>query len=104
MDVGYDSPKREATLAERGLDMRDAAALWDGPHLTFEDDRKDYGEVRQVTLGFLEDRMVFVVWTQRDPVRWIISMRKANARECARYGLRLGGDDDASEGSGGGAP
>lgn len=103
MDVDYDPPKRDATLAERGLDMRDTAELWDGPHLTFEDDREDYGEIRQVTLGLLKDRMVFVVWTQRDPIRWIISMRKANARECARYGPRLEGDD-AGEEPGGGTP
>lgn len=94
MDVDSDPAKHAATLAERGLDMADTGPLWDGPHLTFEDDRHDYGEVRQVTLGFLNGRMVFVVWNQRGPVRWIISMRKANARERARYGPRIAGDDD----------
>lgn len=66
-----------------------------GPNYTFEDDRFDYPEIRFITVGLLRDRMVVVVWT-RDPDvvadegRRIISMRKANAREQARYSHRLG--------------
>ncbi|MGB7100188.1 MAG: BrnT family toxin [Xanthobacteraceae bacterium] len=50
------------------------------------DDRYDYGEIRVVTIGFLRDRMVVVVWTPRGAHRHIISMRKADEREKARYG------------------
>jgi uncharacterized DUF497 family protein len=34
--------------------------------------------------------MVVIVWTERDGGRRIISMRKANAREQAKYKDRLG--------------
>ena len=38
-----------------------------------------------ITVGLMADRMVVVVWTQRGDARHIISMRKANEREQARY-------------------
>jgi uncharacterized DUF497 family protein len=85
MRVLYDDVKRAATLAERGLDMADAGLLFLGPHVTFEDDRRDYGERREITVGFLAGRMVFLVWTERDGARRIISMRKANERERAEF-------------------
>lgn len=50
------------------------------------DDRRDYGEARLITVGFLHARMVVVVWTPRGTDRHVISMRKANEREKARYG------------------
>ena len=57
MDIEYPPAKRDATLAERGLDMARAAEIFDGDTLTVEDDRQDYGETRQITIGFLEGRI-----------------------------------------------
>lgn len=90
MEVEYDPGKRAATLRKRGLDMARAAEIFDGPHISGEDDRRDYGEVRWFTVGFLEDRMMAIVWTWRGDVVRIISMRKANERERKIYGNRLG--------------
>jgi uncharacterized protein len=90
MKIVFDREKRRATLDRRGLDMARSEEIFDGLHLTFEDDRRDDGEVRYVTIGYLGDRMVFVVWTMRDDLRRIISPRKANGRETKRYGLRPG--------------
>lgn len=42
----WHEPKRQSTLQSRGLDFADAAAVFAGPTLTFEDDRVDYGEQR----------------------------------------------------------
>jgi uncharacterized DUF497 family protein len=53
------------------------------------DDRFDYGEERIVTIGYLDERMMVVVWTQRGSARHVISMRKANDREKVRYGKFL---------------
>ena len=89
MTISYDPAKRDRTLAERGLDFADAAAVIDGAVWEFIDDRTDYGEVRVTTIGFLRERMVVVVWTQRDEDRHIISMRKANEREQRRYAKYL---------------
>lgn len=57
--------------------------------LTVAGDRKDYGEERFIKVGFLDGRMVFVAWTPRGADRRIISMRKANRREQAKYGKRI---------------
>lgn len=89
MDIEYRPAKRDTTLAERGLDMARAAEIFDGATLTVEDDRKDYGETRQITIGFLDARLVVMVWTQRGTARRIISLRKANEREQRAYAGRF---------------
>lgn len=91
MDIEFDILKRTLTLAERGLDMARAGEIFERPTLTFIDDREDYGELRHITIGFLDERMVVAVWTQRVNTRRIISLRKANDREQQAYGSRLEG-------------
>jgi uncharacterized DUF497 family protein len=88
MKITFDPVKRAITLAD-GLDFEDAAELFRGDTLDFPDDRRDYGEPRILTIGHLHGRMVIVIWTPRGNVRRIISMRKANAREKARFGKRF---------------
>ena len=89
MKIEFDPAKRNATLQIRGLDMARAPDVFAGATLTVEDNRKDYGEPRYITIGFLANRMVILAWTQRGKVRRIISMRKANDREQAVYGARF---------------
>ena len=89
MGITFDPAKRAATLAERGLDFDDASEVFQGDTLEFPDDRRDYGELRMLTVGHLRGRMVILVWTPRGNARHVISMRKANAREKARFGKRL---------------
>ncbi|MBP2560427.1 uncharacterized DUF497 family protein [Neorhizobium galegae] len=48
-------------------------------------------EKRAFTVGFLDERMVVLVWTPREDDQRIISMRKANDREQKAYGQRLAG-------------
>ena len=90
MRIGYDPAKRQKTLEERGLDFEDAPMVFAGRHFTREDDRKDYGEERLITVGFLQDRMVVMVWTPRQGnTRHILRMRKANEREQNYYAQHL---------------
>ncbi|MCA1654724.1 MAG: BrnT family toxin [Sphingomicrobium sp.] len=89
MKISYHPEKRAVTFAERGLDFEDAATLFHGPEYTVADDRRDYGEQRLLTYGLLENRMVMVVWTLRGDARHIISMRKCNDREKARFERKL---------------
>ncbi len=89
MRIEYDPTKRNTTLHDRGLDMADAGAIFDGPTITIEDDRREYGETRYISVGFLVGRMVFVAWTLRGDARRIISLRKANTREQEIYASRL---------------
>ncbi|WP_342780130.1 BrnT family toxin [Devosia ginsengisoli] len=67
------------------MDFAAAAEVFAGRTYDKQDDRFDYGELRMITVGHMAGRMVVVVWTQRGDIRHIISMRKANEREQARY-------------------
>lgn len=49
------------------------------------DVRNDYGESRKIGFGFIRGRLIAVVFTERARVIRIISARKANTREEARY-------------------
>ena len=89
MLIEFDPIKRQLTLEHRGLDMAHAGEIFDLMTLTIPDDRKDYGELRFITIGWLAGRMVVLVWTPRGARRRIISLRKANDRERALYGRRL---------------
>jgi uncharacterized DUF497 family protein len=89
MRVEFDEAKRRLTLDRRGLDMARAIELFAGATITAQDDRRDYGESRYLTVGYLDGRMVMVVWTPRGEHRRIISMRRTNERETATYAIRL---------------
>ena len=81
-EIEYDTDKRRNTLTARGLDFEDAPIVFSAPRrITWQDNRHDYGEIREITMGELAGRMVIIVHTQRGPVTRIISMRKANERE-----------------------
>nr|VFJ71702.1 MAG: hypothetical protein BECKFW1821C_GA0114237_102824 [Candidatus Kentron sp. FW] len=90
MKIEFDSAKRNRASKERGLDFARCAEVFAGHHFTAEDIRNIYGEKRYITVGKLDNRMLIVVWTPSGHGRRIISMRKANEREQARYIYRLG--------------
>jgi uncharacterized DUF497 family protein len=87
--ITFDTDKQRLTLAERGLDFSRAAEIFSGKHFTATDNRQDYRELRYITVGTLDGRMIVIVWTLRNKARRIISMRKTNEREQARYAKRL---------------
>jgi hypothetical protein len=89
MRIEFDAAKRDQTLRQRGLDMARADEIFAGATLTVADDRRDYGEDRFITIGFLDARMIVAVWTGRRGARRIISLRKANDREQALYRPRF---------------
>ena len=77
----FDPAKRDLTLRYRALDFGRAGEVFDGLTATVVDDRYDYGEMRFITAGELDSRLVVIVWTQRDEARHIISMRHCHAKE-----------------------
>ena len=87
MKIIFDEAKRTRTLLERGLDFTQAAQVFSGPTVTFEDTRREYGEIRWISMGLLGQRAVVLVWTPRGDARRIISMRYAHDREAERFGL-----------------
>ena len=53
--------------------------------VTWSDQRHEYGEHREIALGYIGDRLFHVVFVYRGEKRRIISLRKANQREVKRY-------------------
>jgi uncharacterized DUF497 family protein len=81
MRFAWHERKRQTTLRQRRLDFAQAEQVFTGPTFTFEDNRKDYGEQRWVTLGLLEAIVVVIVHTESDDEIHVISMRKADKDE-----------------------
>ena len=89
MDFEWFEDKRLVTLAERGLDFRDARHLFDGrPLYSYPSPRKD--EARTVSVGCIENRFIAVVWVERENRRRIISMRRARDGEEKHYHALFG--------------
>ena len=82
--------KAQRRLENPGRFIGRAAEVFAGVHFTGQDTRLDYEEDRFITVGWLDARLVVLVWTPRGEVRRIISMRKANDREKALFTRHLG--------------
>lgn len=85
MRFEFDPAKSAKNEQERGLPFAAASRLFDGLRIEWQDDRKDYGEIRVNTLGEIEGRIFFASFTRRQDAVRIISFRKANAREAKRF-------------------
>ncbi|AOF97137.1 MULTISPECIES: BrnT family toxin [unclassified Sphingobium] len=89
MRIEYDPSKRQKTLDARGLDFESIVMMFDRFHLIRTDERKDYGEVRYIMLGLLDERPVICVWTPRGDAIRVISMRIADDDEREIYWREL---------------
>lgn len=84
MDFEWDEKKRAINLAGHGLDLIDAATLFDGrPVFTYPSPR--HGEERFVTVGRLTSRIFAIVWTERKKTIRLISFRRARDAEERKY-------------------
>ena len=84
MNLEWDDDKRRGNVAKHDVDMVRAARILDGPVMTREDGRNDYGEARYESVGYIGD-VCLVVWTQRDSVIRLISARRGGRRDRKRY-------------------
>ena len=61
MEFDWDSAKNEANLKKHGIGFGEAKHILDGATLTRADDRQDYGENRDISLGALSPKAVLIV-------------------------------------------
>ena len=85
MAFEWDAAKNAANIERHGIDFDDAIRIFDGPTLEKIDVRQDYGEVRVIAFGEVDDRELAVVYTVRGGRRRIISARRAHRRERKAY-------------------
>ena len=89
MSVEFNQRKLNRTLLEQGLDFGRSDEIFARVHFTGQDTRADYKEDRFITVGWLDDQLIVMVWTPRGEVRRILCKRKANDREKALYTRNL---------------
>jgi len=86
MRYGWDEAKRKINVRKHGIDFGAIHSFTWEASIRWVDDREDYGELRQVAIGFIGIRLYAVTFTERgDDVIWIISIRKATGAEYRRY-------------------
>lgn len=85
MNISFDPAKDAANVAKHGVSLAEVAAIEWGTVWSWPDLRRLYGEPRSAGIGYIGLRLHLVVFTDRGDMRRIISLRKANAREVARY-------------------
>jgi uncharacterized DUF497 family protein len=79
--ITYDENKRQENIAKHGLDFVGCEAIFDGPVFSRYDDRETYGEQRTNVLGFLNNIVVHLTYTERGNDLHVISLRKATKHE-----------------------
>ena len=80
----WDGDKSAENVRSRGFSF-DLVEHFDWNTALTRRDLRIESEERWISLGLVAERMYVVVWTPRGPYTRIISMRKANDREVARY-------------------
>lgn len=95
MEFDWDENKRQAVLADRGIDFVDMTLAFDG-RLRLTRSSVRHGEERRVSVAEIHGKLYVVVWMPRPPVIWIITARRAWTSE-SRWHARIvdtGGSDD----------
>jgi uncharacterized DUF497 family protein len=83
--IEFDPAKDALNRHKHGVSLAQAARI-DWPKvMAAPDSRRSYGEERYIAATPIGDRLHVVVFTIRNGVLRIISLRKANRREVKRY-------------------
>jgi uncharacterized protein len=85
MEFEWDPAKSEATEHQRGINFDRAAEIFTGRMIQWADSRNDYGEQRFRAIGESAGELLHVVYTRRGEVIRLISARRANRKERARW-------------------
>lgn len=96
----WDQRKREQVIRERGVDLLYAAQIFEGDVLTRIDDREDYGEIRLISLGMVENECFVVVHTRREDAIRLITAWKGGRDERSQYQAGIARRSQVDEGEG----
>ena len=84
-DYPFDVNKSERNRLIRGIDFASVVDFeWDTA-LVSQDLRQDYAEDRFQALGFIGEHLHMLVFTPRESLIHVISLRRANQRERKRH-------------------
>ena len=84
--ITYDETKREANLAKHGLDLADAALVYDAPNkVTLISPRGGEARLMDVALVEVMGVVLVLVYIERDGAVRAISLRRASKAERRLY-------------------
>ena len=83
--MSHDPAKRRKNLRKHAIDLPCCEEAFDHPMITHEDDREEYGEQRLVSIGWVNGKIVVLVWTEREDDPRLISCREAEPYEREAY-------------------
>ena len=98
MQFEWDEKKRLEVIEKRGVDILESALIFEGRVLTKVDDRADYGEVRYISLGLVDEEPYVVVHTERNGATRLITAWKGGQLEREQYQAGIAGRDKETEG------
>jgi uncharacterized DUF497 family protein len=82
----WDERKSASNLLKHGISFEEARLIFEGPVVSWMDDRQDYGETRTISIGLIYQVVaVAVVHTDRQGKTRLISARLANRQERKFY-------------------
>ena len=86
MEFEWDETKAAANFKKHGLPFLYATRVFlDVSRIEWLDDRREYNEVRLLTIGVIDGREISVVYTWRGENIRLISARKADQDEIEAY-------------------
>lgn len=90
MQFEWDDDKNRQNIAKHGVSFEDAKSIFDGFTVDLFDDRFDYGEMREISIGLMNGVAVIVVaHTDRAGKTRLISARPAIKSEREAYGKAI---------------
>lgn len=90
MQFEWDEDKNRRNVEKHGISFEQATGIFDGFTFSRLDDRFDYSELREISIGRAEGfAILVVVHTDRDGVCRLISARQARRDERKRYDEEL---------------
>lgn len=85
VEFEWDEIKRTEVYKKHGVDLLEAALIFENDVLEKEDTRRDYGEQRMIALGMSEGEIYIVIYTRRDNVYRLITAWKGGQRDREEY-------------------
>lgn len=89
MRFDWDEKKRLINFQRHGIDFADIQEVFESETYTQLDERFDYGEIRFLTIGLANGRIITVSHTENDGLIRIISARKAEKHEQEIYFTKI---------------
>jgi uncharacterized DUF497 family protein len=81
----WDEAKRITNRRKHGVDFASVQAFEFETAVVVIDDREDYGELREIALGFIGPVLHHLTFTRRGSDIRVISLRKAEKKEIRIY-------------------